>query len=353
MAVSEQAREKFLSDAARRDPGNEVQITVRGLISKWNAQRRGYWYVLQINSDLRRHGLITEPPFTSGYIDNVVTLKPVREADSGDSAAQGDPSQESSNLGSDSQETESALMSGALTFADLDRALFGASRPPIVSVAPDAKLETAQSLMMRHDFSQLPVMSGERSCRGAVSWESIARTLTHRPDAALVDCVVPVDQVQLSDDVLSNVPKITANGFVFTRDHTARVVGVVTTADLSSAFQLLSGPFLLIGIAEQRLRSVASAAFTSESIRAAARHTVHGPPVEALTLGELKDLFDSDERWAELPDHWSIDRKVFRQLLGDVVELRNHVMHFRGEVADEARIAAVRNLISWLKYLAD
>ena len=41
------------------------------------------------------------------------------------------------------------------------------------SVTPDASLSEAVTLMLLHDFSQLPVMQGDRQVKGVISWQSI------------------------------------------------------------------------------------------------------------------------------------------------------------------------------------
>lgn len=349
---------EFLKAASEREPGDEVQLTVRELLQKWGAQKRGYWYVQEIRADLESHNLVTVPPFTSGSIDSVVRLhnpqaamRMLAERASGVKPVEDSASVSDTGQGSVNQQTETSLMAGALTFAHLREALFPTSPPPIVSVSQDATLSVAQSLMMRHNYSQLPVMAGPRSCKGIVSWESIARTVTHKPDAGLKDCVIPVDQVQLRDDVLANIPKITQNQFVLVQDEHRTVVGIVTTADLSTAFEVLSGPFLMIGLVENRLRVVAESRFGEDIIRNACLTSTAERPVDGLTLGELKSLFEQEENWAKLD--WKVDRRVFCQLLQEVVTLRNRVMHFRAAVVQADGLVAVRNLLSWLDYLVD
>ena len=286
-----------------------------------------------------------------GWIDNTVRLVPYADLQVETTPALDGFEPEDTSAASASQETQSDLMAGALTFEDLDRALFDGSRPPVISVSREDSLAKAQSLMMRYDYSQLPVMSGEHTCRGAVSWESIARILAHKSDAKLVDCIVPVDQLSISDDVLSNIPKITANGFVVTKAGQGRVCGVVTTADVSAAFEELAGPFLLIGIAEHLLRTVVASCFDAETILELASVKHAKRPVEGLTMGELKALFDAEKNWDTL--QWPVDRAVFRGLLEDVLVLRNQVMHFRGAHSESTELTAVRNLIAWLRYLID
>lgn len=307
--VTQTERKTFLDDAAALEPGNEVSITVRKLIAYWNAERRGYWIRKQVEKNLAERGLRTVPSFVDGWIDNTVRLIPLRDQDhtpTGDDA----DSVEETIPASDSQETQSDLMAGGLTFEDLDRALFEGMRPAVISaVSREDTLAKAQSLMMRYDYSQLPVMSSAHTCRGAVSWESIARTVVHKSGATLTDCIVPVDQLSLSDDVLSNVAKITANGFVVTKDGQGHVCGVVTTADISAAFEELSGPFLLIGIAEQLLRTVAESCFDPAAISAVASVKSTSRPVDGdlggtqgvIRRGRQLDLTELDRRPQRIP----------------------------------------------------
>lgn len=341
---------ELLKDAAGRQPGDEVTLTIREFIHHWGAQRRGFWYVRQINADLKKYDLVTKPPFEEGWIDNTIRLERIaEEPEPGD----GTPAPEATATPSESQETSSTLMAGALTFADLERTIFVGGRPPLVTIQATDSLARAQSLMMKNDFSQLPVVSGGRTLKGAISWESMAKALAHTSqgsETTLMDCIVAADLLALSDDVLTNVPKITKNGFVVTKDHTNLIVGVVTTSDLSLAFQGLAGPFLLLGIAERLLRSVAEAGFTPEQIVAASKGKVTTPrPVDALSFGELQGLFASKAQWDEL--NWTIDRKVFLEMLDEVRDLRNQIMHFREELPASDRVGAVENMINWLRYL--
>jgi predicted transcriptional regulator len=56
--------------------------------------------------------------------------------------------------------------------------LEAAKRRP-VSVAPDASVERAVTIMLSKDFSQLPVMTSERCVKGVISWSTIGHRLVH------------------------------------------------------------------------------------------------------------------------------------------------------------------------------
>lgn len=170
-------RTEFLADAAKRESGDYVSISVRELMAYWQAKRRGFWYVKAVEDDLKQYGLRSVPSFTEGPIDGRVNLIPIRESSSEPrSHATADPVTEETPGVSTDQQSESVYTAGGLTFADLGRVLSNTRQRDVVYVTPNDTLSRAQSLMMRHDYSQLPVMNSPRSeVAGAVSWESIAR----------------------------------------------------------------------------------------------------------------------------------------------------------------------------------
>lgn len=163
MTESGPSLEEFLDNAASRPPGKEVSLSIRDLIAKWGAQRRGYWYVWQIKQDLQQSDLQTVPSFETGWIDNNIRLVPIRKK-----TTAGDPRVDGV---SEDQQTTSTTTGTALKVGSLKSAAGG-----VVSVRQSDSLELAQSLMMKSDFSQLPVMSSDRDLIGAVSWESIAQS---------------------------------------------------------------------------------------------------------------------------------------------------------------------------------
>jgi CBS domain-containing protein len=62
-----------------------------------------------------------------------------------------------------------------------------------VAVGPDTAIAEAITLMMKHDFSQLPVTSGERTVKGLISWHSLGKRLaTGKKCTAVREAMVPV-----------------------------------------------------------------------------------------------------------------------------------------------------------------
>lgn len=317
---------------------HELRLTVRQLLTFFDAQRRGTWVVEQIQSALDEYGLVTIPSFENGPIDAEIALRAVSKV--GQTEAEPEVEEDYPDVLTSSASTATAR------FSDLASADAG-----VVRVTPTTSVREAQSLMIANDFSQLPVMSSERDLRGAVSWESIARARMHRPDLRLSDALIPDAQVvNLHDEMLNHVPEIIRRGFVFIRRPDRKINGVVTTTDLSQAFQDLAGPFFLIGDVERLLRRVLAEAFTVEELR-----SVRDPldthrvirTVDDMTVGEYLRLLEDPARWERLG--WDVERRTFLKSLDVYRKLRNEVMHFSPDPLEPSRLAAVRNMLLWLR----
>ena len=328
----------FLAEAAARPPGQEVSLSIREFIAKWGARRRGYGYVQTIARDLDTYGLRSEPPFQNGWIDNHIRLVPAQRTA---------PDTASAVVGSEDVIASTEKIGTTLQVGSLRTALSG-----LVSVRREDTLEHAQTLMLRHDYSQLPVLSN-RELLGAVSWESIAQRRLHQGDCTLAQCIVPAEAVGAEDDLLPHVPRIVAQGFVFVRSKDRTFTGIVTTTDLSENFLALAEPFLLVGEVERQLRNVVGKHLSPEEIVAAkdprdSTRTVDG--ADNLSLGELRRLFEPREKWERFG--WQLDRAVLLEALNDLVDLRNDVMHFSPDPVDEDQLNRARNLLRWVKLLA-
>lgn len=326
----------FLADAASRKPGDEVAITVRDFLGHWGVRRRGASIVAQIRQDLAANELTTSPDFEYGWIDNTIRLTPQGERNSTpeDSAAKSDAA---------ADPTAGTLKIGALS---------AATRQPVVVVDLSEDLAVAQALMLRHDFSQLPVTSGKRSIRGAVSWESIAIKRMHKPDATLSECVVEMHQVTLDQDLLPLIPDIINRGYIGVVAKDKTLSGIVTTADISEEFLDMAGPFLLIGECERHLRSIVEHNFTLQEITGARSEIDGARTVESatdLTFGELARMFEDQRSWARLG--WEAERKVFVASLEEARKLRNEIMHFSTDPVLPSDLEGLRHLVRWLKVI--
>ena len=316
----------------------EFRLTIRELLEVFGARRRGTWVVEEIQTSLDDHGIVTMPSFENGPIDTEIVLRPDPRRDVAGLPERGDDL--------DLEVPTSAPSTATARFSDLPTADAG-----VTAVASTATVREAQSVMMAKDFSQLPVLAGERELRGVVSWESIARARMHLSNLTLSDVMIRDAQVvNLHDEMLAHVPEIIRRGFVFVRRPDRKINGVVTTTDLSQAFQDLAGPFFLVGDVERLLRRVLAETFTVEELR-----SVRDPldvkrvirSVDDMTVGEYVRMLENPAHWERLG--WDVERRTFLQSLEIYRQLRNEVMHFSPDPLEQARLSEVRNLLIWLR----
>ncbi len=276
--------------------------TVRTFLSWFGAERRGYWVVEEINKELDRHDLVTEPSFESTWIDGPITLmrKPKKQADD----APVDPT----------------FRLGRLEAANKE----------IVSVTPNDSLDKAITLMLTNDFSQLPVMNGLRDVKGIISWKSIgSRLALSKPCLQCKDFMEPPQVISEDVSLLEAVEIIANYDYVLVQKADKCIGGLVTASDFSLQFRAMSEPFLLVGEIENGIRHLLHGKFNSKELQAVraegdADRAVRSP--SDLTFGEYVRLLSAETNWVKLGV--KIDRVEFIKQLDRVRRIRNDVMHF-------------------------
>jgi CBS domain-containing protein len=339
--MSARGDDLLLKAAESARSGKPLRITIRELIGHWDARRRGYWKVEEIQKDLAAAGLATVPPFTEGWIDNTVSLVPLVGTSSNPGSVEPTERVLPMVVG-EGPAADISLRVGSLPSANLG----------VRSVSPNDSLEKAQSLMLRYDYSQLAVMSGTRGLKGAVSWESIAQARLRDPGAPLRDAMAPSEIVRADDDLLAMIPRIVGAGFAFVEASDKQIVGIVTTSDLSQQFATLATPFFLLAEIERRLRRVFDRTFSTEELAEVLDPSDRERKIRSaddLTIGEYVRLVELPARWDRLG--WALDRKVFLEALDEVRVVRNEVMHFSPDPLDDEQLRKLENFLKWIRRL--
>jgi hypothetical protein len=106
----------------------------------------------------------------------------------------------------------------------------------------------------------------------------------------------------------------------------------VSKQALSSQFQLLTEPFLLIGEIENHLRRLIANSFSVEDLQSVRdeaddKRTVN--KVADLNIGEYMRLLENPASWSKL--NLKLDRRLFCEQLDEVRRIRNDVMHFNND----------------------
>ena len=219
-----QDRYEWLKEARlRADAKDPEELSVRDLLARWDARARGARVNQRIEADLANHGLATSPSFRKVTIDarvHLVTASQDAEA-TGNAPADGDDGNE---------------LDVGLTVGNLPSALSG-----IVSVPPTATFDQAITIMVLNGYSQLAVLSGSHTLRGAVTWQSIAYARYARSAASFADAIVPAREARYDQGLIEVLPDLEAWDFIFVRDEKNAIAGIVTTAGYGASIWLHSG----------------------------------------------------------------------------------------------------------------
>jgi CBS domain-containing protein len=339
--------------------GEVPLTTARELLTLFGAKRRGTRVVAWIRHELSARNLVTEPDFDEVWVDVTLRVKRPQSAATEALAPSKGAGTSAGPAGTGQGEAGAAPPASSLPKqkeADPIRriSLLRAANKKVISVLPSTPLTEAMTTMMLDDFSQLPVIQGERSCKGAVTWQSIARETALGKECRTVnDCLVPAEVVDWNVPLLEAISRVVANGFALVRGQDQRFQGIVTVADLSLQFGAFSEPFLLLEQIENLLRAKIRECFTVEEIRKA-KHDADAArevnDVSDLTFGEYVRLLEATESWPKLKV--SFDRGPFLAKLKEVRDLRNDIMHFDPEPLEDDDIALLRNFATFLERVA-
>jgi len=351
----ESREDEFLAIAlTAAESGAPRQITVRELVGIWGARVRDFGVNERVDADLINRGLTTIPDFRAVNLDDAVTI--VRTTQMADEVVPAPAEVQASailtgapqvGIPVDVDEGETPWDHG-LTIGNLPSA-----SKAVASVAPDSELSKAITLMLLDDYSQLAVMAGARSLKGAVSLKSIAKARNANPDASLSAAIIRAEAVPYTADLISTLPLIQRNEFVFVVGADQSVTGIVTLADVVEAYGNMASPFFMIGRIDQRLRRIIEAIFPIDTIVGLVdpdnRRALSA--CEQLTMGDYRHILANQECWDKL--NWRLDRKTICARLDEISKIRNNLMHFNNDPLPEDVISKLQNFLDLLQDYGD
>ncbi len=313
---------KMKEDRERGLAPSSVTPTVREFMSWFGYARRGLWIVERVREELEANGLHTEPDFQHAYVDGPISFR-------------------------------DSSISAPLADSTLRVDILEAAHNSPTTVTPNDDLKTAITHMMSNDFSQIPVMEGQRQVKGILTWESIGSKTAMGQISN--DVKVYMERAEIIDGqqpFFDAVNVIARTGYVLVRGQDKIITGIVTASDLNDQFLQLAEPFLLVGEIESHIRRVIHGRFTREELvdisRSSDNQTIDH--IANLTFGDYCHLLEDPKRWEKLS--LKFDRTVFVKLLHEIRDIRNNVMHFNPDGLDPEDVRKLRNASRFLQQLA-
>jgi len=336
--------------AERVHKGQRPRASVRTLLRWFGSERRGFRKVRVIRRALKRAKLTTTPDFEGAFIDSQVTFL--------------------TNAGTDKKADNSGPSAAAVATTAIEDSATAAATTPltldptyrigrlesanknVIFVKPDEPVARAATLMLNHNFSQLPVMLNEREVKGIVTWRTIGRRFVlGKPCEAVREVMEPHQEISADASLFSAIELIVQHDCVLVRDSERKICGIVTTHDLGSQFGSLAEPFLLLGEIENHIRGILSPISKAELTAAAdpADGDREIDDVADLTFGEYLRLLTDRKMWSKL--QLKLDQKTFTQHLEEVRKIRNDVMHFDPEGIAPDDMKRLRSMVTFLRQL--
>lgn len=336
--------------------GREVEpIPVSELMGWFGKKRRRFTVEPRINEALEAAGLITRPTWSNTHISSLIYF--LLKSDLAKPNYDVNNQSESVEFLSALQQIPNRPVLNDPTYRI--GTLASASTPP-QSVSPNDTVTKAITIMLKNDYSQLPVIVGERSVKGMISWKSIGSRLVMGSECKEVrECMDQTRIISSEISLFDAIGEIVKYECVLVQDTTSnKISGIVTTSDLSTEFRKLSEPFLLLGEIEKHIRSlIGRGSFSSDELSGACDAKDESRvinDVADLNFGEYIWLLAKPESWERL--NLSIDRKLFIEMLDKTRDIRNDVMHFDPDYGDDdpeyhRDLEHLRNVVGLLQRL--
>lgn len=259
-------------------------------------------------------------------------------------------------------------------------------RKETVTVNSDDKISKAIDLMVRNDYSALPVVDEEQIIQGLISSDSILKTiqlvqmlpneLTVRPAMETRPNIVDVEEEM--SDILKALQTTQCVLVGEGKKPHQKLRGIITSWDTSEYYRQRSEDFMYINDIESALKKHIENAFATDNdgddrlndaiirvtssqdtdlvykatslyfekskseqkkpndeivklVLAEIQRKYESKRLDELTLSELIELLFHKDTWAKCSSKFSIPNKNLRKLLNRVREIRNELAHFKRE----------------------
>lgn len=230
----------------------------------------------------------------------------------------------------------------------------------LVCVRRDTTVQEALDIMLPKQFSQLPIVDGDRQLIGVVSEHSIVRAFNaHKKPydtvakLRVIDCLDLDKNTTLSpgDDIFDAMERLETASYVIVVDPPRVPVGIVTSYDTGKIFRALGEVLDRASDMEMLLReSITRATFWSnKTVEDALRNAGSDQKgMERLTFGDLINIIENGKNWPLFERVFGSQQFSFRHHMERPRDIRNDIAHFRRK-ATQQDVAVMNESLRWLR----
>lgn len=217
-------------------------------------------------------------------------------------------------------------------------------------------LEHAVTLMLQHDYSQLPVVSGgERTLIGYISWKTIGLSNWRGVKGDKVGDFMSdqITTIKRTETLLKAIEIVSQKEFVIVLKEDKSMSGIITTADVASEFFTITQAeaFLLLEQIELHIRNLINRGgiLLEELQKVCIEEGREVKCIDDLTFGEYIRIFENPKHWKKI--NIRNEKESFVSFLQEVREVRNDVMHFEPDGIGAEKMETLRNMARYLSEL--
>jgi CBS domain-containing protein len=233
-----------------------------------------------------------------------------------------------------------------------------AQRQPALCITEGASIREVIQLMVEHRYAQIPVIDAVGRLTGIITEPTILSLYYFtRGEAPLLDLplhhvIGPAAALAAEDTFFGAVDILTSPGIaavVVTRQQ--QPVGILTGKDITHIFRSLCEGIILVERAERTLRDYVDRAYPSEDqLNAATIATFGADPANpqyaqrnphTLSFGDEIQLITDQDNWPHFEPLLG-PKVVFQTLMDQVRQVRNKLLHFKGQLDPLEREVLVR-----------
>lgn len=262
-----------------------------------------------------------------------------------------------------------------------------------LTVRQDESVKHALSLMIKHDYSQLPVIDDAERPIALVTSHTIMRALSHFDvtvnDLRIFDVMDQrITKVDLDDELFDILDQLQRLPAVLVIDSAGKLNGILTTHDATEHLRQRVQDIMLVQDIEEMVKEyiqdalrpkagtlddgrlndvIAKIAPSNKRLNKPFREALKAylnaksspdildekvadqvfqehlhrpgplPTFEELTLADYIQMLLHEHCWSQYQPLFSIDQKALRRLLDEVRKTRNDLSHLRSDISDEQR----------------
>lgn len=232
----------------------------------------------------------------------------------------------------------------------------------LITVSKEDTVIHALSLMIEHDFSQLPVVSKQDEfddLEGMVTYEGILRGIRNFglkiEDLRVRDVMVSASLYYSDDDLFDILDRLKETNAVVIMNREFPVLeGIVTSYDTAEYFRNRTEDLMRVEDVEVIIKDLIKEGYTSwnekfedelnvikldKAVKLISNRGQGSKPktFDDLTMAEYINLLTLPDTWAFFQPIFNVPVDSVKSLLGHMRETRNLLAHFRGDLSAEQR----------------